>query len=1089
MKTFFVSSTFRDMQQERDVIQGIVTAEVNHIAKQYGDEVVFSDLRWGINTIGLDESEEAKKVLESCLDEIDRCSPYMIVILGDRYGWIPDRELMERTISGRDFQLDELEKSVTALEIEYGPLKNNSDQLSNTLFYFREIAGDPSEDYLSEDEDHRKKLEDLKKRIQKATHNKAKTYQVFYKDGELKGMDDFAQMLIHDTQKLLLPKWEHFNSLTPLDKILYKESVFIARTAYQYAPIKSVVDSILEKLYVSDIVTVTGEAGTGKTALMSYLAYELPDLYINRFVRDNLFEVFPIFCGIMQETSNALNILKCIRMLVIAYKDESMYIVDEEIGKECYENLINDISLRLSFILCTPIIILIDSIENLPWIEQKLLIGAIKKFASGSVKFLITTNSMELSGIINGNNLEMPVNLMASNKKELIEYSLSGRQIDGSVLEKLLNHPKSGSAVYLKFLVKYIQMLERDDFSDIYKKGGTSQEIAEKQIEIIEKASYDLKVLIQQYIQKCTHLTDAASAAEPLIFIASSLNGLKIKDLQNIISEELNYVDLIRILNYCSDLFIIRNDGQYLFNGKVFSDAVLEMTSEKVRRYVHQRLFEYFRNKKKESGYILEEYLYQCIRADHFETFRNEVLSYADISLLVYRTVMEFGTEWLADHIVKSEKYDFAFYEFLCSDFYNQTEFTEDELKKLFLIMEAVSKKCLSPDLKMRGSKTLASMVLSNLGDLFYHFGDMTKARDYFEQARLITPDVTDTKGINVSAVLNLAMTLNNNADVIRSTDPQTAFEYNRKALQLIIDLRDKIEKLGKKLPEKIENLIMHDLSFAYKNMATAYIESGGPKDKGIKEIDKAIQYELEDYKIAKILYEKNATEENKNNYAYSNEFLAILYALKKDPKRKNHLETALKLYEELYSLFQKDIYEEHILALLLLKDAPKKHGEGNKKNIYENLPYSDLKKTLFEKLYIIRLSEKPMIAPFRIINTSYYHEVLDIFEELEKRTGGLSYDLLYQKYQITIKELRIRLKTVGIERDAFLHELIKIKEHMTEVPSDLLEGKEWMELINAINEEYYNLLRSLGRYKDAKHAQKELDISRRKYRELYSQR
>ena len=136
MKRIFVSSTFIDMNNERDAIGQIVAPAVNELAKDYGESIGFCDLRWGIDTSNLESEEGSRKVLSVCLDEIDNCAPYMIVLLGQRYGWIPSQELIHQTLDTKPgFTLDELEKSVTALEIEYGALRN-PEQLKHTLFYF-----------------------------------------------------------------------------------------------------------------------------------------------------------------------------------------------------------------------------------------------------------------------------------------------------------------------------------------------------------------------------------------------------------------------------------------------------------------------------------------------------------------------------------------------------------------------------------------------------------------------------------------------------------------------------------------------------------------------------------------------------------------------------------------------------------------------------------------------------------------------------------------------------------------------------------------------------------------------------------------
>ena len=72
MRTIFVSSTFKDMQAERDAIRDIVAPMINEKAYSHGDRIDFCDLRWGISTQEMDSNEGSKKVLDVCLREIDR---------------------------------------------------------------------------------------------------------------------------------------------------------------------------------------------------------------------------------------------------------------------------------------------------------------------------------------------------------------------------------------------------------------------------------------------------------------------------------------------------------------------------------------------------------------------------------------------------------------------------------------------------------------------------------------------------------------------------------------------------------------------------------------------------------------------------------------------------------------------------------------------------------------------------------------------------------------------------------------------------------------------------------------------------------
>ena len=98
-----------------------------------------------------------------------------------------NEEKMIRTAAERKhLELDDLERSVTALEIEYGSLCDRA-KFDNTLFYFREIEGEAPSDYLSEDEEHAQKVAALKQRIEDMTGGRIKHYTLCW-NGE--GFDE-----------------------------------------------------------------------------------------------------------------------------------------------------------------------------------------------------------------------------------------------------------------------------------------------------------------------------------------------------------------------------------------------------------------------------------------------------------------------------------------------------------------------------------------------------------------------------------------------------------------------------------------------------------------------------------------------------------------------------------------------------------------------------------------------------------------------------------------------------------------------------------------------------------------------------------
>ena len=78
----FLSSTFSDFLEERSLLVKQVFPALRRKAKDRGVEVVEVDLRWGIT----EEQSKQGQTIGICLDEIERCRPYFIGLLGDRYG-------------------------------------------------------------------------------------------------------------------------------------------------------------------------------------------------------------------------------------------------------------------------------------------------------------------------------------------------------------------------------------------------------------------------------------------------------------------------------------------------------------------------------------------------------------------------------------------------------------------------------------------------------------------------------------------------------------------------------------------------------------------------------------------------------------------------------------------------------------------------------------------------------------------------------------------------------------------------------------------------------------------------------------------
>lgn len=216
MKLVFVSSTFKDMQFERDLLQTYAIPVLDDALRQYGEKAYFGDLRWGVNTTDLDSDEGSRKVLQVCLDQIDNCKPYMIVLIGERYGWIPAQELIDEACV-----LKGIEKikdiSVTELEIDYGALLD-PDYEGRILFYFRKLdktgmTDTQRRDYEAESDVHLQKVEQLKRRIQEIYPDQIRYYDAVWdpESQKVAGLEDFLSQVEKDLADVLLRDLEAEN--------------------------------------------------------------------------------------------------------------------------------------------------------------------------------------------------------------------------------------------------------------------------------------------------------------------------------------------------------------------------------------------------------------------------------------------------------------------------------------------------------------------------------------------------------------------------------------------------------------------------------------------------------------------------------------------------------------------------------------------------------------------------------------------------------------------------------------------------------------------------------------------------------------
>lgn len=572
MKTIFVSSTFADMQQERDILRDHVAAKINAEARQWNDHIEFCDLRWGINTEDMETESASKKVLDVCLDEIDRSDPPMIILLGDRYGWIPDRETVLSIAEKKKMILDDLQKSATALEAEYGTMGRKV----RALVYVRRIEHEGKEIpgiYLAEDKEHMRLLKALKDRLAAVPNCTVRQYSVRFEDGALDQEDllRFAEEVTADLQQALRPDWEKFARMTAFERERERQWTFIREKSAMFSARYADLNALMAQLRSGRrIVVCKGAPGSGKSTLASKIALK---------AEEEGWDVLPFIGGLTHESNDATDVLR-----------NSVYYLEERLQRPHLSEMAAEglpeedpsqkgISLeqwqrRLKELAKEyektgrKMLVLVDALDQLFPDEVRDSCGFIPAGVSKSIQFFLTalpdTEIPEKTFYaLNPLTREDRGNVMAGVLRRF------GKELPQRVMDHLLELPAADNPYYISMAVQRLCMMESTDF-EAAKASGAPGIIAlgNRQIEILDKCPRTVEQMCVEIFSVAARRINEEMLKEAAALLAASRYGLRRSDLAGILGDKWNELDFAHFLNYLYEDFQIRTDGRIDFMHK-----------------------------------------------------------------------------------------------------------------------------------------------------------------------------------------------------------------------------------------------------------------------------------------------------------------------------------------------------------------------------------------------------------------------------------------------------------------------------------------------------------------------------------------
>ena len=704
MKYIFVSSTFRDMQAERDAVQNIVMPRLRKDAQKYGDDVYLCDLRWGINTSQMESHKADEKILFSCMNEIDRCRPFMIVMLGERYGTSFDVEFIQRVAESKKNYLllprSCNQESVTELEIEYGSL-STPEALHNTVFMFREpIVGAP-EDYGpngTTDEERAENaamLAELKQKIVVAAE-KMGTRVITYSLGwdaeneRVTGIESFIELLSNAVTEMLKPEWDQISRL-PEHKIeRIRHGRVVSNYANQFVGRRDLLSDCVKKLEGGRVaIKITGPAGSGRSVLFSKLFVEM---------KEHGWNVYPF----MRESDSSDDSYLAMLRQWIRYIEDELNIEHEEVEEinDEYERY-NPYMERLEQLLkqydsseLPPLLLGMDS----PYISEYWRYEDFEKLRTKRINFVFSYRKDE--------DENYPHYKPAKNHIFLGNYPLSGRvllesavmrsgkELHPVVIEKILERYGSATPLYLSLLVHRLLIMDEKDFRFV----GTDKEFdpsVSAQLRLLDSISPELPQMIRLIVQVAGDRFGREQTDATVRLLCYTDGGLRRADIRNIVESTVGIWDeesFSRLICLLPSIFIEHQDGTIAIKTKdirqtltagdeydltIINHAIEHVSGLEMGDFIrHEALFDLYTKKydyaiSQHNTVAAREVMISALEAIEAEFLTHWIFKYYDSFKMVNSLFSKFEHIWRLEGRVDTVDLEFCYNKFL---FFNRDQ-------------------------------------------------------------------------------------------------------------------------------------------------------------------------------------------------------------------------------------------------------------------------------------------------------------------------------------------------------------------------------------------------------------------------------
>ncbi|KAM6202580.1 telomerase protein component 1 [Rhynchocyon petersi] len=284
----FISSTFRDMHGERDLLLRSVLPALQARAAPHRISLHGIDLRWGVT----EEETRRNRQLEVCLGEVEN-SQLFVGILGSRYGYVPSHYNLPNHPHFQWVHQYPPGRSVTEMEMVQFLNRGLRLQTSSpALIYFRDssfLSSVPDtwkSDFIPESEEAAHRITELKNYLSKQKEITCRRYScewggVAAGRPYVGGLEEFGKLVLQDIwniiQKLYLQSGSQLEQpgSTPDDDLV--QATFQQLQSPPSSARRRLLQNTVQQLMQHQgwLSLVMGQSGQGKTAFLASLVSTL----------------------------------------------------------------------------------------------------------------------------------------------------------------------------------------------------------------------------------------------------------------------------------------------------------------------------------------------------------------------------------------------------------------------------------------------------------------------------------------------------------------------------------------------------------------------------------------------------------------------------------------------------------------------------------------------------------------------------------------------------------------------------------------------------------------------------------------------